>query len=267
MSDSRTPTDITKGNADRRHARCTRRRWLVAACCVGLIIAVGGSALALAASTSKRSQADGVVPASTPAPVVAVDPQLAAVLSAFQRPQEPGDVPPADIITPDMLADGANPQLARLAGEFSGQSVYLVPADGGICLASSSLLAAGCFTTAEILADEVQETLACWPYMPADQQEVFGLLPDASSLHASYSDGTVHLVQLSSGVYVVNAEPSDSPYPMQLSWSGSNGPGARSTGLPVTLPHPCTPATLSPDGATPSEAIARARARIEAGEG
>jgi hypothetical protein len=70
-------------------------------------------------------------------------PAVDQTLPVFWSPQQPSDIPPSDIITPDMRAAVANPQLARRAGTFGNQTVYLVPSSTGVCLASTSLLAHG----------------------------------------------------------------------------------------------------------------------------
>jgi hypothetical protein len=137
-----------------------------------------------------------------------------------------------------------------------------------MCLASTSLLASGCYSTSDIDGGSVEQFMACYPYMPADQQEVFGILPGASNLEATYSNGVQQAVQLSNSVFVLDATPTTAPYPTQLSWQDASGQHSEPTGMTPNppMPHPCTAATVTPNGESPSQAIANAKALIAAGE-
>jgi hypothetical protein len=189
-------------------------------------------------------------------------------LKVFARAQQRSDIPPPDIIDHALSSQGANPQLARRAGDFDGQDVYLVPDQSGVCLASSHLLAQGCFERADVVAGRAGETIACYPFMAADQQEQFGILPGASNLRATYSDGSVRPVQLSGDVFVLNAVPTDPPYPVTISWIDATG-RRKSEPTSITpnldVPNPCPPSTQSPLGGTPTQEIALAKNRITAG--
>lgn len=202
------------------------------------------------------------------APVSSLDPALQGRLSSFNRPQNSNDVAPSDIVPSDMKARGANTQIGRLAGTFGGQSVYLVPAQGGLCLVSTTLTATGCFSSSDVLADKVTALVECYPYMPWDQQEIFGMLPGASGVVASFSDGSQQPVTLQGDVFVLDAKPDQGSYPTRLSWHDGSGNESLPTGMgPPAVPHPCTAHGVSPNGATPAQAIVAARARIASGQG
>jgi len=255
-----------------------RSGWtLVGLILVGLAVAAGASTIAVAASSSTRgSRARRMqrmerlvraIRAETPV-TSTVDPQIAAALPVFARAQQATDVPPSNIIGLALAREGANPSLARLAGNFSGQDVYLVPDNGSVCLASSELLAQGCYEKGDVLSGVAGETIACNPYMASDQEEQFGILPGASGLEATYSDGSVKPVQLSNGVFVLNASRSESPYPVALSWTDSSGakqsePTSITPDLPV--PNPCSASAQSPLGGSPASQVAQAKDRIAEG--
>ncbi len=243
-----------------RMVEIVRQRWRMLSASAGAIITVAAltAGLSLANSTSHASNNPGQAQ-----PVATVAPPLHAALNVFSRPQQPGDIPPVDIVDKDVKAAGANPSLGRLAGAFGSQRVYIVPTSGGACLVSTSLLATGCFSSQEIIADTTGGTIACWPYMPADQQENFGLLVGARNVSATYNDGSKRPVDYNGDVYVLDAVPTAQPYPTTLSWDDTTGHHSRPTHLgPHPVPHPCTSASLSPDHSTPSQDLARARQRI-----
>ena len=262
-------TDRSASRLTGASARRWRRRVIAVPASALLIAVVAGSAIALAESSSHALHHS--TPPSTPIvestpSVAAVDPSIASSLaSVFGRAQQTSDIPPSDIIDHALKSEGANPQLARLAGDFSGQQVYLVPDKGGVCLASSDLLAQGCFAASDVAAGQAGETIACYPFMAGNQQEQFGILPGASDLAATYSDGSVRPVQLSGEVFVLNAVPSTSPYPVKISWVDATGqrqtePTSISPNLGV--PNPCPQTTESPLGGTPAQQIAIAKERI-----
>lgn len=252
----------------------TRRRLRAPLLSLSIVIIASGAMAGLAIALSSGGDTTAPLPviyAHNPggtAPVGAVDPSLAKDLVVFERAQQPNDVPPADVVTNDAKRRGANVGLARLAGSFGGQTVYIVPATGGACLVSTSLLANGCFSTADILAGNVEATIACWPYMPADQEETFGIMPHASNMMATYSDGSRRPVQVNGDVYVLDARPATAPYPTELAWDEPAGHHAAPSGIaPLSrlMPHPCTATSLSPDHSSPSRDLAQARRRIAKG--
>jgi hypothetical protein len=247
----------------------TLARRFIFPCLVLLVAVAAGSAVAFGASSSATRDSSPAADVPTAVEVSSVDSSVASALKVFSRSQVPSDIAPKDIISRDLRESGANPQLGRLAGHFGGQDVFLVPDNGGVCLASSELLVQGCFSTAAIVAGDVQETLACYPYMPADRQEEFGILPGASDLEAIYSDGAKRSVAISGDVFVLDAVPSSSAYPVEISWTDSTGQ-TRTEPTDINprppVPHPCpASATLSPDGNSPGENVAKARAMISAG--
>ena len=87
--------------------------------CVGAIITTASGALS-DGSTPARAFGPGAANVATAVPA-----ELAGRLSAFQRLQQPNDTLPSDLETADLRANGANLNLARLAGNFGGQAVYL----------------------------------------------------------------------------------------------------------------------------------------------
>jgi hypothetical protein len=258
----RLPRPVKYAFHDRRLAT-----WFAGICavgiCAGAIITTASGALS-GNSVRPRAFVHPPVGSVGAAVATAVPAELAGRLTAFQRTQHAGDPLPSDLETADLRANAAHPTLARLAGSFHGHAVYLVPEAAGMCLASDSFLVYGCYSSADVLNDAVQVTVACFPFMPAGQQETFGILPGASNMAATYSDGSVKPVSLMNDVFVIDGDPASGPYPVTMSWDDASGHhmGATAMHVPSAGVPPCA---SPPNGATPSQAIARERELIREG--
>ncbi len=219
-------------------SRARKRRLVVLAACSAL--AAIGSGVALATTTDSSTPppyAAGTPPVDQPvvsSPVPPVSSPAVALLASFgvlRRSHVAADAAPSDIIDRDTLDRGANPALARLATTVKSQSVYVVPADGGLCLLSTSFLAMDCFSTADLKSGVQMETIVCSPYLDPSEVELFGLIPDGvSQMHATYSDGASKPVAVSGNVFVIDA-PRSGPYPTELGWHDAHGDHTRATHL------------------------------------
>ncbi|MCW3047307.1 MAG: hypothetical protein JWO74_1591 [Solirubrobacterales bacterium] len=128
------------------------------------------------------------------------------------------------LLDPQMKAHGANADAARLAlTSPNGASVYLVPAAGGLCLASSDRRERGCSSTEDVLAGRTVGALTCAAGLPHDQIELMGIVPDgASDVHLNLTDGTVQPIPVSSNTFVIDV-PKRDPLPTTVGFTNAAG--------------------------------------------
>lgn len=154
-----------------------RRTLIQAGVAAGTLASAVGIAMA-ATNPPAPAPADPARRAATP--VAAVDARQLAMLGVLRRPLAPGDDLPASAKA--MIADGsgpdlgANPALARLALTTSlGEKLYVVPAQGWVCLTSSAGTG-GCTPT-----DQVGEGYGVGLSGIPSGYRVAGLVPDGVS--------------------------------------------------------------------------------------
>lgn len=228
---------------------------------LALIIALAcGTPVAIALTKANATSRTTQVPSTPPAPVSAVPSGVVQDLSVFRRPAQPSDVPPPGVIDGSLVAQQANPQLARLATTVNGQAIYLVPVQGGVCTASSTFLATGCIMASDIASNGGlhMETIKCSPYLNSDDAEIDGVAPDGvSGLSFHESDGSTTAVSVSGNEFAVLV-PRTGPYPTSVSWT--YGGVAHSAIVPLngmTMGRQCA-------ATAPAKAVAEQRAAIEA---
>lgn len=122
---------------------------------IALLLCTGGAAAI--AGVFSTDGADTSAPIYQPQAALTTaassDASLSAALAPMRREQGATDVPAAKVgLDPYAKQHGANRALARLARtDGSGGQVYLVPADGGVCIMSSDYLLSGCRSTQDVL--------------------------------------------------------------------------------------------------------------------
>lgn len=128
---------------------------------------------------------------------------------------------------------GGNAALARLAlTAEDGDRIYVVPAQGGVCIQSSLGRAAGCFSEDVALKGNTASTVVCSPYLPTDKLDVAGLLPDgARNVSATMNDGTIRSVSVENNAYLLHLDRSG-PLPTTIEWDDEQGHQVRDANVP-----------------------------------
>jgi hypothetical protein len=235
---------------------------------LALLISIGAALVAFSAALAFGAASNSPTPAvyaESPhaAKVSAVPVGLTQALSIFRGQAAAGSQVPIDIVFPDDLNRGANPSLGVYATTVDGQAIYLLPTSDGVCMASTTFVAEGCFSTADLSSGPLGETVVCSPYLANDQVEVYGIVPDdVSGLSAVLSDGSTEPVAVNGNVFVVDA-PRSGPYPVSLRWSQSGVSESTLNQLftPAQMNLPCG------GGTPPSVTIAAERAALGAAAG
>lgn len=163
-----------------------------------------------------------------------VSPAMMRTYSLLARSSQADDALPPSDVSPYALSRGAAPGFARLAMQTSrGESLYVVPANGEICLASSDRVVGGCGPYPLMGPNEMPGgTVVCAPGLPSTVLEVAGLLPsDATALSMTFTNGTSRPVPLTNGVFAVYV-PRSGPMPVALNWQTPSGPQRGDTGTP-----------------------------------
>jgi hypothetical protein len=214
------------------------------------IAAVGVTTVVMADSTGAVDPRQPVN-AEQPAAMVA-GPSLAEtkMLGVFRRPVENGDTPPADIIDWRAHAQGAAPDSGRLISDASGDQIFVVPADGGVCLVSDSYLDSGCTPDATISAGQSLQGVVCSPYMDPSVVTVYGLLPDGTStVSARFADGnTVNYDVADNFVNIV--VPKSGPALSSVTWTDADGLNHETSPLPGDANTTTCSAAVSPSDAS-----------------
>jgi hypothetical protein len=206
---------------------------------------------------SPQARAVGTAPAVTPVGTVA--PSIAGLVSVFDQPATPGDIPTSATVTMSGLeglasvgyapAAAANPALAKLALVTpQGASIYVVPTAGGVCvLDSSGVVTATCATTDQITAGEALAGTTCSPSLPNGQIEVAGVVPTgAQNPIVTLSNGTTQPLSVKNNVFVIRTAQL-APLPTTIQWATANG-----TKVSASVPLPADTATQQCDTTVPS---------------
>lgn len=154
------------------------RRPQVMVVSLACFVILGGAGTAVAVSSSGARNADPGqqnVPASS-----GVDPAVAAQLSVFRHAPSSGDALPAGfraVLQQGYGYAGPNIADARHVKASSGQTAYLVPANGGMCVVNTN--EALCAPDASLPgADSVD---LCSPTLPKGEIEMEWLVPDGAT--------------------------------------------------------------------------------------
>ena len=141
--------------------------------------ALGGTAIAGGSGKApKASKAAKAMPRANRSPRTAAISQMASAYPVLGRAQQTADVPPTADQSQWVISQGGTPANTRLALVTpNGQSIYLVPANGELCVESAFM--AGCrqcpSTTPQRLI--TVGTTLCSPALPSNEVEGVGTMP------------------------------------------------------------------------------------------
>ncbi len=171
-------------------------------------------------------------------------------LAVFRRAVQDGDTPPADVVDWRARAQGAAQDSGRLIGDASGDQIFVVPADGGVCLVSHSYLFSGCTPDATIAAGESLQGVVCSPYMDPLVLTVYGLLPDGTkTVSAHFADGdTVDYDVANNFVNIV--VPKSGPALSSVTWTDADGVAHATSPLPTDANKTTCSTAVSPSTAS-----------------
>lgn len=167
--------------------------------------------------------------------VTSITPKMADTYRVLARPQRPGDQPPAIAVSIFAVAyEEANPALARRALTTPrGQSAYVIPGNGAVCLATYPQIIGGCGPFPRVAANQMAGgTAICSPGLPSNEIEIGGLLPsDATNLVLHFNDRSTERIIPTNGVFIVDL-PRTQPLPTFISWKTATGLQHADTGTP-----------------------------------
>lgn len=219
----------------RRSQRRRRLRvWPATFAGVAGIVLAGGTALAATVViTSGNPFAGPDKPSPAPSAIASIArayPVLGRAQQAFDIPP----IPPGQVLDPYVASQGATlANIRRAVVTSSGESLYLVPADGSVCIISSDNVVQACgqFPPVPDQLVTVGVTI-CSPNLPTHEIEVASIIPpNVSNVQIHYSDGTSKPATVTNGVLAVYADNSK-PLPKSITWTGPKGPERSGTGVP-----------------------------------
>ncbi len=207
---------------------------------------VGGSINPAPSSGDTQRAAPNVPsPAAQPAvpKVASVDSTLRDGLSVFRRQAAPTvDRLPAPPTATDAkpgpgpfaASTGANPSLGRRALVTpSGNAVYLIPSQKGLCLADTTGSQQFCATTSQVLSGNATASTDCSPSLPDNAVEISGVLPDGSKNPTlSLTDGTHQPLDVKGNAYLVRFQRTNA-LPGSIEWDEASG---RHKSAPTVVP-------------------------------
>ncbi len=194
------------------------------------VVAGGGTALAEGLGSSAHYPLGvGQSPSSS---------ALSAIAQAYPvlgRAQQPSDIPPGRLLDPYVASQGGSlANIRRAAVTQRGESLYLVPANGAICMMSSDNVVQGCGQFPIIDPSQLVaiESAICDPNLPSSDIEVAAIMPPgASNVQVHYSDGSSQPVAVTNGVIAVTADRTG-PLPASISWTGPQGQEQAGSSVP-----------------------------------
>lgn len=219
----------------------SRNLQISAVALVVALCALGGTALAGGFSTSPPRRMLPLAHHSTAATSAATISQLARAYPVFERAQQATDLPPTHDQSEWVISEGgtlANTRRALVTP--SGQSIYLVAANGYLCMESDDMAGCGVYPSTTPQRLIAVGTTLCNPNLPSNEIEVQAITPpDAANVKIHYSDGTSKAITPTNGVIaLIAAVPG--PLPQDITWTGANGPDKAWTGVPPnTGANPC----------------------------
>jgi hypothetical protein len=151
---------------------------------------------------------------------------------ALSRAATADGAPPATTVSPEALALGANPRLARRVLDTPrGEQLYIVPANGWVCLASSDNAVDACSPSPAHSDNEiVGVTSVC---AGKGELEFAALLPGApQNAVVRFSDGTQRRERVRGGALALYVPRSSGVRPLALSWSDAGRTLIADTGAP-----------------------------------
>jgi hypothetical protein len=191
------------------------------------------------------------VPRTSSSPTI--DPALAAQLSVFRRARTSADVLPAAFRAelPSVFGS-ARPDAAdaRRVTASDGQTAYLMPTSGGVCVINTN--EAFCSSAATLPGASVADL--CSPALPKGQLEIEWLLPDsARNVTVGLANGTARRFAAGLNVYIARF-PISRPVPKTIAWDigGQHYTGSTSVPSDVQREKCVHPSDLPPAAQLPS---------------
>ncbi|MEO8969879.1 MAG: rod shape-determining protein MreC [Solirubrobacteraceae bacterium] len=172
----------------------------------------------------------------------AIDPRVASQLSVFRRPHTRSDeLPAASRSELRQVYAGQQPAVdnARRVKAADGQTAYLVPAKGGVCVINTN---ESLCSPAALLPGAVTVDL-CSPTLPQGQLEIEWLLPDrATKVALGMANGTATRFASGYNVYIGRL-PISGPQPQTIEWDAQGQHHSVTAGVPSgaqnqTCAHP-----------------------------
>jgi hypothetical protein len=241
----------------RRSERMRKKTLVKLLATIAVVLCVGGGA-AIALTTDNSDSAPTIYQAQTSRPTItATDTALTDAVATLRRRQTDADVLGADVrLDPYAEQHGANRALARRARlSPSGGSVYLVPADGGVCVASTDYLFEGCRSTEDAVTGSDMTATDCSPFLPAGDLLVYGILPDsASDVSIGLADGTSVPASVDGNLLIYEASKS-APLPETVRWTSLGSAHSAPTNMPDDVAN-----LKCEQSVTPAQAVARVNA-------
>ncbi len=101
--------------------------------------------------------------------------------------------------------------------------MYLIAGRTGVCVSSTKFVEEGCVSLDNALNGNAAQSVICAPYLPTDQREVFGMLPDrARNVRVRMTDGSRHPVDVVNNAYPIRTAVPE-PLPKSISWEDDAG--------------------------------------------
>lgn len=188
-------------------------------------LVAGGLVAGLARSARPAASRGGGKAASPKASVSAVDSGIYDHFRIFRRARDGGDNAPANLLPGSEVAGAhANTALARRAlTTHDGDSVFLAPGQGVVCLMSSKYRAGGCVPEADAVSPGHVSGIVCSPFLPSDVVEVDGIVPDGiTDAQARLSDGSSVPLDVSGNAFVFQTKRTGA-LPVTIEWNTSLG--------------------------------------------
>lgn len=200
----------------------------------GVVAAVLGVAGAVLAATGPSapvtSTVTGTEHSSTetaPAPAADVEPQQRRSFATLTRPAAgEGRLPAAVAGSPGLSAFGGNPRLTRAAKASSGESLYVTPGAGALCLGDGTVNTCGAADAA--VAGYLVAVRFCASGALPGQARLIGLVPDGIRSVDVVSALTVQEIAVRDNVYAATAMA-----PVRVAFTDAGG---RRHEIPLTAP-------------------------------
>ena len=207
-----------------------RNRWIAAV--VTGAVAAGAIGTAVASEGGQDQKASFPVDVNAPAPAERAPASVEAAFSVLDR--EAVTIP-SDLSYPSLQRAGGNLSAARIAARpDAGNVIYVLPSADGICLASTTGVEAGCFTSSDVTEAVTANSAICAPGLDPDVVAVYGTVPDGTrSVSIALADKSSVKVATSGNVYSYKA-PKSAPRPIAVSWTSADGSTAD---VPANVPE------------------------------
>jgi hypothetical protein len=207
------------------------------------VIAVGAATATAESLLGGANQRLARVLETSPPPGLASRPEatsipadMARTYRVLGRPQQTADQPPTAVLDAASVAFwGENASLARRAlTTTTGETAYVVPGNGAICLETIPDVIHGCGPYPRRTPNEmIGGTAVCSPGLPSNEIEVAELLPsDATNITLHLTNGSILPIKPVNDVFILDLQRTQ-PLPTGISWSDASGHEQANTGTPT----------------------------------